>query len=383
MPSKFLDFITNSDVLGSEIKLYNMEKSGTRHQTLFGGLMSIVVVALSFGASIFFFMDIILRANPKAYQVTRFVDDVPKLSFDKSGMFFGIQYTNPRDLKINLYDERAISFYGMMKTFKTGTIVSEYLLEKCLYSRDFVGMFDLFTPDYEQDVNSTYLCVSTMVVNNVKILKDDPKYEAPYTVHGMGSKSQDPIFFEVGANRCKNTTANNNFCYPDEKIAEMLVGSNYKINFVDNMFDTNNYQQPVAMFVHQIDGQASPNNFAANYMNLLNIQFRTHNGLVFDNIDELESFHFNDRVEIVSSITEGSPYIGRIFMFRLELQNTPVVYERYYARVQEVMGSIGGVLKFILVAAKLINYFFNFLSEKKKGFDERFIKICEHRHERQ
>lgn len=355
-----------SDQIGNEIKLYNIERNGTRHKTVFGGILSIVVILLSIACSIFFFMDIILRVNPKAYQLTKFQDDVPRLSFNQQGMFFGIQYTNPRDLTINLYDERAVSYYGVMQTFKTGETIGRYKLRKCVYSQDFIGLENLFTKTYESEINSTYLCVDSMMVNGTEVKKGEPSYVDPYTQHGMGSKSQDPIFFEVGANRCVNSTENNNFCYSNEVISKMLTGSNYKINFIDNMFDTNNYYSPVNSFVHQIDGQASPNNFAANYLNLLNVEFKTHNGLVFDSVEEFGSFRFNDRVEIVSAITDGSPLVGRIFMFRLELQNTPGVYERYYTRVQEVMGSIGGVLKFLFVAAKVVNYFINYLGEKKR-----------------
>ena len=100
-------------------------------------------------------------------------------------------------------------------------------------------------------------------------------------------------------------------------------------------------------------------------MNLINIRFQTHDGLVMDNINGFDSYQFNDRVEIVSPIVEGSPNVGRIFMFRLELQNTPKLFERYYTRLQEVLGSIGGVIKFLFVCAKILDYLFNFLTEDK------------------
>ena len=354
------------DIIGPDVRLFNMKKTGTRDQTIFGGLLSIIVECLAFVASFYFFSDIVFKTNPKAYQVTQFKDDVPKLTFDHNGMFFGIQYTNPQNPNINLYNERAVTFYGKIQTFKSGQILAYYKLEKCKYERDFIGLEELFpAADYKSDIDKTYLCVGSMIINNTEFTKDNPNYIVPHTVHGMGSKSKDPVFFEVGANRCTNTTENGNFCLPDDEISKMLVGSNYKINFIDNMFDTNSYTNPLFRFVHQIDGQASPTNFAGNYMNLINIRFQTHDGLVMDNIDAFDSYQFNDRVEIVSPIVEGSPNKGRIFMFRLELQNTPKLFERYYTRLQEVLGSIGGVIKFLFVCAKVVNFFVNYLTEKK------------------
>lgn len=357
--------IKTCDLIGPDIRLYNIQSSGTNQQTTIGGLLSIIVVSLSVATSTYFFTEILIRSNPKAYQVTRFEDDVPKLNFDKNGMFFGIQFRNPLSPKLNMSNERAFDFFGVMKTFKTNELVAEYKFGKCNYTDDFAGIENLFTTDMMSEINDSWLCIHYMTNGGKLIYRKDPGFIDPYTVHGMGSKKKDPIYFEVGANRCKNTTENKNKCLPKEEISKMLVGSNYKINFVDNMFDTNNYVDPVSKFVHQIDGQGSPTNFAANYMNLLNIDFRTHDGLVFDNVNEKKSYQFNDRVEIVSPILEDSPNVGRIFMFRLELQNTPKVYERYYTRVQEVMGSIGGVLKFLFVAAKIINYLLTFVNDRK------------------
>lgn len=363
---KLLQYIIKLDIIGPEIKLYNMEENDIRHKSFSGGLLSIIYSLLGFTFTVYFFMDIVMKSNPKAYQVTRYQDDVPKLNFGKNGMFFGLSYINPRNSSINMYDEKATTFFGVMKTFKKGDVIADYKFEKCVYSKDFLGLESLFTESYIEEINETFLCVSSMLKDGKEFKKGDPNFISPYTAHGMGSKSNDPVFFEVGANRCQNSTDNNNSCYPNEVIEQMLVGSNYKINFIDNMFDTNNYENPINSFVHQIDGQASPNTFAANYMNLLNVEFRTHDGLVFDNVNQLNSFKFNDRVEIVSAITPESPNFHRIFMFRLELQNTPNLYERYYTRLQEVMGSIGGMLKFLLIVSKIMNSFLNFLSEKNR-----------------
>lgn len=363
--NKILNPIKSCDLIGPDIRLYNFQSSGTNQQTVIGGLLSIIVISLSFAASVFFFTEIFIRSNPKAYQVTKFEDDVPKLSFDKNAMFFSVQFRNQLNPKLNMADERAFEFFGIMKKFKTNELVAEYKFGKCNYTNDFAGLEKLFTLDMLSEINDSWLCIHYMISGGKLIYKDDPGFMHPYTIHGMGSKKKNPIFFEIGANRCKNTSENHNKCLPKEEISTMLVGSNYRINFVDNMFDTNNYANPISKFVHQIDGQSSPTNFATNYMNFLTIDFRTHDGLVFDNVNELKSYQFNDRVEIVSPILEDGPNMGRVFMFRLGLQNTPKVYERYYIRVQEVMGCAGGVLKFLFFAANILNSMMTFINDRK------------------
>ena len=51
-----------------------------------------------------------------------------------------------------------------------------------------------------------------MIINGTEIPKNDPRYIVPYTEHGMASKSKDPIYFEIGAYRCVNSTTNTNSC---------------------------------------------------------------------------------------------------------------------------------------------------------------------------
>ena len=155
----------------------------------------------------------------------------------------------------------------------------------------------------------------------------------------------------------------------------MIIGSVYKLIFVDNMFDTNNYDKPLSQFVHHIDGQVGPTNFANNFINILNVRFQTHDGLVFDNIDAFDSYQFNDRVEMVSPILEGSPNVGKIFNFQIELQNTPKLYERYYTRLQECLASMGGVVQGLFLFSLTINSFINVITEERNIMQKVFSQF--------
>ena len=356
------NFLSTLDIIGPEIKIYNMKKDSIRDQTFVGGILSILAISLSIAVSFFFFMDIIERTNPKAYEVKKYLDDTTKIYFDKSGMYFGLMFFSPMEDQIN---SSLIEFYGMIKSVKEGKIIANYTFEKCIYEVDFQGMNDIFL-ESKEEIDSSWFCLSSMIQDGVIIPKNDLRYILPYTEHGMSSKSSDPLYFEVGGNRCKNSSENNNFCLSNDIIDKILINSNYRINLINKMFDTNNYKDPVSSLLQEIRGSASYSTFASNYINLNNIQFKTHNGFMFDNIEVIDSFQFNDRVEIVSSIIPGTSDEGRIFMFRLEGQNLPITYERYYSRVQEVLANIGGVIKCIFLLVKFINYFHvSFINKKK------------------
>ena len=370
-------YLVKVDILGSNIKLYNMNKTGQRSQTLSGGGLSIVVVILSLIFSGYFLSDIFYRRNPKAYQVTQYNDDVASLTFEKDGMFFFIQYFNTLNQSFDMYDEKAIVFEGRVKTVRSGETIATYELRKCDYQTDFKGFEHLFpAQNYEKDINNgAYLCISVMTLNGSKLENTNSQYIPPFSDHGMGSISQDPIYFEVGASRCQNSSLNNNHCLSDDRVSLMIIGSVYKLIFVDNMFDTNNYDKPLSQFVHHIDGQVGPTNFANNFINILNVRFQTHDGLVFDNIDAFDSYQFNDRVEMVSPILEGSPNVGKIFNFQIELQNTPKLYERYYTRLQECLASMGGVVQGLFLFSLTINSFINVITEERNIMQKVFSQF--------
>ena len=140
--------------------------------------------------------------------------------------------------------------------------------------------------------------------------------------------------------------------------------SNYRIHFLDNYYDVSNYDQPVAPFVHETVGGVSPSTSSSSYINFNNVQLTTHDGLIFDEPHTIESFQFQDRVEIVNKYDPNSIMEGNIFMMRLEGQNTPTYYERTYIRLQEVLASIGGMVKALFMMARFVNIIFTFLWTK-------------------
>ena len=262
-----------------------------------------------------------------------------------------------------MYDEKAIVFEGRVKTVRSGETIATYELRKCDYQTDFKGFEHLFpAQNYEQDINNgAYLCISVMALYGSK-LENTNSHILPFSDHGMVLISH----FEVWASRRQ--------CLSDDQISLMIIGSVYKLIFVDNMFDTNNYDKPLSQFVHHIDGQIGPTNFANNFINIFNVRFQTQDWLVFDNIDAFDSYQFNDRVEMVSPILEGSPNVGKISIFKLSYK-TRLNYTR---GLQECLASIGGVVQGLILLSLIINSFINVITEERNIMQKvlsKFINI--------
>jgi len=85
-------FLRNFDNFSEEVKLYSITSKKTRHQTAVGGILSIIAFSMSAIISVILLSSLIIRTNPKAYQVTRYSDDTSKIQFDQTGIFFVIRF---------------------------------------------------------------------------------------------------------------------------------------------------------------------------------------------------------------------------------------------------------------------------------------------------
>ena len=354
-----MQLLGNLDYLSQEVKLHTVKTNETRYKTPFGGLLTIITFGLSAAVSIYLLMALVVPTNPKAYQVNRHADDVPKILFDKDNLFFAMTMGSP---KTNTINETFINFYGYLGTIHTGQVLNEYGFSRCNYTADFVGLESLFTN--QDDMDRHYFCLSHMLVNGTKIPKTDPNFITPYTEHGMSSISQDPIFFQVGARRCVNSTENGNSCLSKEVMDSYLYGGYYQIQFLDNYFDALDYDSPRTKFVEQIAGALGPSQVATNYINFNNVEFVTHDGWLFDRTSSIVSYAFQDRVEIVTSIIGGTND-NEVFFFRLEGQNSPIHYERTYITLQEILANIGGLIKVLFIVAKFLLAIYNRMAIKQ------------------
>ena len=114
----------------------------------------------------------------------------------------------------------------------------------------------------------------------------------------------------------------------------------------------------------EIMGGAGAGMAASNYINFNNVDFVTHDGLIFQNEKRIQSYQFLDRVEIVQSVIEGQRD-ELLFFLRLEGQNNPIIYDRTYITLQEVLANIGGLIKVLFLICKVLNSFYTQVAVKR------------------
>lgn len=160
-------FFAKFDILSKEVKLNSCTTNDSRYQTAFGGILSIIAFCLTVFPAIYMFNGLFIRTSPKAYEVTRFIDDTPKIVFDNSNAFFILRFYSPSMSSIN---ETFIKFYGQVRSAKTGKVYGNYGFDKCNYAQHFKGVEDFFPSTQKGDLEYNYFCLSKMFLNGSYIL---------------------------------------------------------------------------------------------------------------------------------------------------------------------------------------------------------------------
>jgi len=372
------------DIISEEIKMFSIFETKGRYKTLFGGLLSFLTFSLCISASIYFFMQIVYKTNPITYQASQYVDIAPRITFDSANLYFILYFWSAAT---NVINSSFITFQATQATIKSSETINEYNFGVCDIEEDLAGVYDLLQ-DFGSDVIQNSFCIKNMVLNGTLIPKNDSRFIAPYTDFGMESKAKDPINLSINGMQCINSTENNNSCLPSDEIDNILSNAEYRLMFLDNYFNPLDYNKPIVRFAERIVGSVGVGLTSYNYINYDNVKIQTNDGLIFDNIYSMDSYMFEDNVEIIQNQAIGD---NTIFSLILEGENTAQIIERRYVRLQEVLASMGGVFKCLFLFAQIINFSYNrlmiqknflkkvysnFISMKERKIDDDyFIKV--------
>jgi hypothetical protein len=342
---KSLDILSNNIVINY--------KTRPRHGNIAGGILTILIIMCSLGLSIYFSLELVQRENPKAYLVSKFIDDAGLLNFDKQGLFHYIYIRNPLNV-ITKYDPRMINVTGIVRS-DGGSYFGTYLFDQCSYELDFAGLEEYFPESIKERID-TSLCMRTFIgPDGKKQVKDsaDANFTYPHGQYGMSSLSHDPVSYTLSINKCVNSSLNNNNCAPLEQINEYYTEKYFAMKFIDNYFDVTDYRKPIVKYVNTINGILGPDHISNNWLNYLKVNLTTQDGLIFDDKKDKESYKFDYRVEIVGASIGDSQILNLNFY----LQNMTQFYNRSYMKLQDVLANIGGIVKFFIVAGTILNFF--------------------------
>ena len=357
-------FFRTIDFLSPPITFYH--KGYLSHPSIMSGILSIVSMILILILAIYYSLEIIQRKNPKIFSYTTFVEEAGTFAMNSSNIFHFISmssiFSNFTHDGINFSYFRIVGLEVYYESYLATKNLSEYehwLYGRCNNNSDIQGISDAITYDFFEKS----ACIRKYFNTKDQKYYDtgDPKFKWPVIAHGTYNPNyqiyniiietckEDTVDLILGeGSHCKQTEfyqLNQYFSY---------FGVAY-IYFINNYIDIINYEKPKKHFLYVVEGMLNKNEYTTNHINFDPVQIKTHNGLIFDHIEE-ETLHIFERNDVFTA-AKGDYDIFTSYVFWLK--NTMSFHERDYKRIQDVISSIGGIYQFITILAIYINSLYN------------------------
>ena len=346
----YLDFIS------PDVQLYY--KGRRKHSSVYSIIISIITFITLLILSIIFSLDFFLHKNPTSFYYNQFIDDIGIYYLNHSSFFHFISFDN-----YTAYDRKAFSLVGVQNTNEATYIANNnesnfdhWIYDKC-DEADIDKYYDIlynFTNYFKYG-----LCVKKFYNSTLRrvILNNEPNFVYPSVEHGASSSNE--VYYGVFIQRCQNNSEINNDCYDNKTIDNIIYSTiSYSIYFIDHVIDIENYKAPFKNFFHQIINKYSTLSYTINVLNFQSLQVQTFTGIIFDKESIIDTYKYDLNEKITSEKSIENQNDNIFGAFSLSMQNMQNVYSRKYKKLQDISGSIGGIIKIINTVSFLINYFF-------------------------
>lgn len=162
------------------------------------------------------------------------------------------------------------------------------------------------------------------------------------------------IYLEI--KRCVNSTLNNNHCHSDDEITNSMIGNQIEIYYVDSYPSVENFNNPLSHLFISYYVKLDPTMYFQNDIYFSTIKIKSDIGTFFAYDSTVQNYFLLQANPGQYQAKNYKTMVARIYMNVGEYE---VIYNRYYMKLQELLGLIGGSLQFVLFFCIVISEFFN------------------------
>jgi len=354
-------FIKEFDFLSPKISLYY--KGSLSHSSSFSAILSIISFIIIATFSIYFSLDLIQRKNPDFYYLNRYTEDAGEFPFNSSSLFHFISLGNYTHNLIG-FDFRSFRIIGFNAHYEN---IDNYIIKKVDH-----WIYGLYDEDDSKGINHLIefgeykksACIKKYYNSLKKEYYDvnDINFKWPILSHeNFNNFNNERKIYNTIIDKCNQETLDLLF---DKKYAckndiemDMYFSGNYgcKLYFIDEYIDASNYKEPNKKFFYRIENAFSKEIYSSNNLNFNPSMIKTHNGIIFDNIEEEFSYSYDRNDVLTYSIDSNNIYI----VYNFWLKNRLLIYERIYKRIQDIISIIGGICESVTFFASFLNCFYH------------------------
>ena len=348
--------IRSVDFISPLITLYY--KGETRHSSIFSGLISIILIILVLYICIFISFDFLFKINPTSFYFITKIKDIGIINLNQNYFFHYITFID-EERKEDVFDDKLFSVIGMnnpsINLFLYNEIseynFSHWKYERCKYlnktNKDIIN---------KQYFNNS-LCLSKYYDNENKKIISIEDTNFPYPSLENNLEKEYLVNYGIIIKECENNIIyNNNSCYDKEMLNKKKydLHMKYIFNYFSNFIDVENYKHPIET---QLNNKSY--NYNSLYINLHEINLhqtivRTSDGILFDNkkilkTNNIDSFFDENLLNNHSKLFD---------LINIKMLNKAEIYHREYKKLQDIAGSVDGMIELVIFIIEFINNFF-------------------------
>ena len=338
------------------------------YQTIFGGLLTLLIIIITLITLIFFSQELFNKNSPSVNLSMDALNHPQRLNyFDNFEFLIGIQNSSyMTEINEKIFGAKGTLFKTVVNESGIYNLKTNINLVSCDKALSNSKNKDLYL-----DLNlKGYYCIS------------NDQDEEPYLKEHWGNN--DFSMIQIKFVDCDNKTGN---CASEEEVYDFLHSADLSFYMIDNLVSTKNYKNPFSKVLKEQTFKVSDSYKVSVIQYLRHIRIESDDGLLFTTNHSISSFVLGEFIHDIVFERDSSTFLT----LSIQLDNTFQKYQRKYYKLQDFAAQVGGVVNACFVISTLIlkiyekNSYFeylinNFFEIRLEEF-QRTIKLQKHNYQ--
>jgi len=382
----FTKFVLNWDIFGY-MPSPHINKS-RNYKTIFGSLISLIVVLLIMGSIWQFGREIIYKITPNIIEYIEYSHDHDMiLNFTNKNFVFGFSIKN--------YTKSSNQLHNYPNSIQLNTTPFDFQASFLNYNfidnhshRDnhqITNEYSILINETNQFHNNIDNYKKAIEIKPCSLLKtsNDQKYIFNSLVENslcFDFKEEDNIslfinnlfdkkFLNFELNVCSNTIFSNidyqdNICKNETTIEEYL--SDLKITFyiINPIINPSDYNNPLTHTLIEMEEFLNPKFKKEIELTFSQLEIQSEIGWLMEDIRTIKSYELQ-RTNTLINTNLWRRKFNKLLDLSINLSQNLHVYKRLYIKVQNIAANLGGIIKSLLLIGEVVVYFFSKIEFKE------------------
>lgn len=356
----YLSYFQYLDIFASPVMIRFKNKN--QFSSVLGGIFTVLISVCCIAFTITTGERIIKKTKPEVNYNLQYLESAENytLGSNEFPFFFNIDSVASEYLKNNSYMTLTLNSYQKVAIFdlKTNTTALKSVRGKLEW--------ELCSENYDYHINKfivhgynfTETALNNGFLNGVCLKNNKANNE--YVLGGLyGTTFFSNIYMELRS--CVNNTSNV-VCASEDSINNLLTRNNLQIRYIQYTSNTEDYEYPFFTTMQSYYVKLDLSFFIQTDIYFIPIEIHSDIGFIFEHIIKQKKWNFYEYREqrvYAGNSNSDDEYAGLILRMYINIGLNKEKTSRYYMKAQELAALVGGIIKVLMVAAFLVNQFFN------------------------